>query len=436
MGRYLYTFIYCLIFPFILLRLRYRAGKAPAYLQRWRERLGRVPVPSMVRLLRHQHNSGAKTLWLHSVSVGETVAAIPLVRQLLARHSNLEIVVTTMTPTGSERVVQTFGDQVVHCYAPYDTPGAVKRFLSTVRPDMLVIMETELWPNMIYYSRQAGAEVIVVNGRLSARSAQGYSRVGWLSAPMIRMISRLLVQNDEHARRFGSLGAKPEQVNVTGSIKFDISVEERVRLAGQSLRALLGQERRVWIGASTHQGEDEILLRVHQKLLEACPDSVLILVPRHPERFDSVIKQVADSGFQYSRQSACSGLAENRGVQVHVGDTMGEMLSLYAASDVAFVGGSLVPGGGHNPIEPAALGLPVIMGAHVFNFLEICQNLQAAGGLELIDGEDALFVAIHALFTDPEKSRRAGQAGQQFVEDNRGALARCVNEINRLLFDL
>ncbi len=437
MGRLVYSLIYYLIFPAIWVRLWVRSRKAPAYGQRWHERLGMLPLAAKLRLFHHKAGgSGNKVVWVHAVSVGETVAAIPLIRRLQQRYPQWLFVVTTMTPTGSDRVTDMLGDSVVHVYAPYDTPGAVRLFLRTVRPDVLLIMETELWPNMVEGTRARNIPVVLVNGRLSENSAGGYAKVAWVFQPMVRAMTRLLVQTEDHARRFERLGAVPGQVQVTGSIKFDLDVPEPVIAAGKQVRGLLGESRRVWIAASTHAGEDELILAVHQRLIQVHPDLCLILVPRHPERFDSVCQQVQASGLTYSRQSELATLPAGATLEqssVHVGDTMGELMALYAASDLAFVGGSLVPTGGHNPIEPAALGLPVLMGPHTFNFEDICGRLTEAGGLLTVSDAPALEARLKELMAHPDVQSTHGQRAQAFVENNRGALQLCTRTVESLI---
>lgn len=430
MGRIAYSFLYYLILPLILFRLVWRAKKAPAYRERWQERLGRLPKTACLRVWHHKASKGARVVWVHAVSVGETIAAVPLVRLMQKVHPDWLVVMTCMTPTGSERIGQIFGDTVVHVYAPYDTPGAVNGFLRVVQPDMLLIMETELWPNMVHYTHQRQVPVILVNGRMSERSARGYQRLPWLIRPMMANMARLLVQTEDHAKRFETLGACPRQVQVTGSIKFDLDVPASVHLEGKKLRRRLGESRPVWIGASTHEGEDALLLGVHQRLLAIWPELCLILVPRHPERFEAVCRMVAQTGFTYQRQSDVVSRSESIGTsQVHVGDTMGQLMLLYAASDFAFVGGSLVQTGGHNPIEPAALGLPVLMGPHTFNFEEICQRLQSDGGLLQVPDEKALEQALKGLLDHPAKATLMGRSALDFVERNRGALNLCLRAL-------
>ncbi|HSC83364.1 MAG TPA: lipid IV(A) 3-deoxy-D-manno-octulosonic acid transferase, partial [Pseudomonas sp.] len=369
MNRRLYTLILHLALPLICLRLLWRAWRAPAYGRRIGERFA--------------FGLGAFApggIWVHAVSLGESIAAAPLIRELLARYPHLPITVTSMTPTGSERIQALFGSRIQHCYLPYDLPWACKRFLCKVQPQLAVIMETELWPNHIHQCAMRGVPVVLANARLSERSARGYARFTKLTAPMLGELSLIAVQSEAEAERFRQLGARPDCVEVTGSIKFDLSVDPQLQQRATALRAEWGATARpLWIAASTHAGEDEIILAAHRQLLQQFPQALLILVPRHPERFASVFELCTREGFGTVRRSL--GVAVTAETQVLLGDTLGELLFLYALADLAFVGGSLVANGGHNLLEPAALGKPLLSGPHLFNFLEIATLLREAGDL-------------------------------------------------------
>ncbi|MCP5208708.1 MAG: lipid IV(A) 3-deoxy-D-manno-octulosonic acid transferase [Hahellaceae bacterium] len=423
MGRLIYTALFLMLYPLILLRLWHRSRKAPAYAQRWRERLGYYPQE--LATVPHQ------SIWVHAVSVGETIAALPLIRALQERHPAIPVIVTTMTPTGSERVQAALGSSVIHVYAPYDSPGAIKRFLRQFRPRLLVIMETELWPNTIHYARLSGAKVALVNARLSERSARGYGKVSWLSRPLMRNLDIILSQGQSDADRFKSLGVPAANITVTGSIKFDLAVSDECLQQGAALREKLGQQRPVWIAASTHDGEDEALLRVHRSLQETLPDLCLILVPRHPERFNDVVQLAARAGYRFGRKSCPETISAD--IDVLVGDTMGEMMGMYAASDVAFVGGSLVQHGGHNPLEPAALGLPIVMGEHVFNFADICARLEQVQGLTRVRDEHALQSVLQLWFQNRDVSVATGANAQRFQRDSRGSLKQVLDQLDSFL---
>ncbi|WP_455230099.1 lipid IV(A) 3-deoxy-D-manno-octulosonic acid transferase [Geopseudomonas aromaticivorans] len=420
MNRSLYTLLLHLALPLIALRLYLRGRKAPAYRLRIAERFA-FQLPPL--------KPGG--IWVHAVSVGESIAAAPMIRALRERQPGLPITVTCMTPTGSERIRALFGDQVQHCYLPYDLPWAAARFLDRLQPKLAVIMETELWPNHIHQCATRGIPTVLANARLSAKSARGYARFAGLTRPMLAEMSWIAAQTEAEAERFRQLGARPECVSVTGSIKFDLTIDRELKPRAQALRASWGATNRpVWIAASTHAGEDEIVLAAHRQLLSGQPESLLILVPRHPERFESVHVLCRREGFTTVRRS--SGQPVGEGDQVLLGDTMGELLFLYALADVAFVGGSLVPSGGHNLLEPAALGLPVLSGPHLFNFLEIAAQLRAAGALQEVAGAEGLARQLQCLLIGAESLRCMGAAGIGVLRANHGALERLLDGLARL----
>ncbi|WP_172143490.1 lipid IV(A) 3-deoxy-D-manno-octulosonic acid transferase [Pseudomonas tumuqii] len=426
MNRALYTLLLHLGLPLVAGRLAWRAWRAPAYARRIGERFA-LDLPPL--------QPGG--IWLHAVSVGESIAAAPLIRQLLARYPQLPITITCMTPTGSERIQALFAGpeyagRVQHCYLPYDLPWAAARFLERAQPRLAVVMETELWPNHIHQCARRGIPVALANARLSERSAHGYARFAKLTAPMLAELSLIAVQTAAEAERFRSLGARPECVEVTGSIKFDLTIDPALPVRASELREQWGASSRpVWIAASTHAGEDEIVLAAHRLLLEQRPEALLILVPRHPERFAAVFELCQRQGFATLRRS--SGAALLAGDQVLLGDTMGELLFLYALADLAFVGGSLVGNGGHNLLEPAALGKPVLSGPHLFNFLEIAAQLREAGALlEVTDAAD-LAQRVDRLWREPTEAQRMRAAGLAVMQANQGALARLLAGLARLL---
>jgi len=421
MNRTLYTLILHLALPFIFLRLLWRAWRAPAYGKRIGERFA-IGLPAF--------RTGG--IWIHAVSLGESIAAAPLIRELLARHPELPITVTCMTPTGSERIQALFGERIQHCYLPYDLPWACARFLGRLQPRLAVIMETELWPNHIHACHKRGIPVALANARLSERSARGYARLKGLTAPMLAELELIAVQTAAEAERFRQLGARPERVEVTGSIKFDLSVDPELPRRAAELRGGWGAAQRpVWIAASTHAGEDEVILAAHRQLLAERPDALLILVPRHPERFAQVFELSRGEGFASQRRS--TGEVVVAGTQVLVGDTLGELLFLYALADLAFVGGSLIPNGGHNLLEPAALGKPLLAGPHLFNFLEIAALLRDAGDLLEVAEAGALYAALSRLFADPAEAAQRAEAGLGVLRANQGALARLLAGLEGLL---
>ncbi|ORM74573.1 3-deoxy-D-manno-octulosonic acid transferase [Pantoea wallisii] len=409
----LYTALLYLIQPLIWLRLWLRGRKAPAYRKRWAERYGyctgKVEPHGIV---------------LHSVSVGETLAAVPLVRALRHRYPMLPITVTTMTPTGSERAQSAFGKDVHHVYLPYDLPGSINRFLDTVNPRLVIIMETELWPNIIRILHQRQIPLVIANARLSERSAKGYSKLGGFMRDLLQRITLIAAQNAEDGDRFLSLGLKRSHLAVTGSLKFDISVTPELAARAVTLRRQWASRRQVWIATSTHEGEEAIVLDAHRRLLQQFPDLLLILVPRHPERFKDACDLTQKRGFSFTLRS--SGEIPSSATQVVIGDTMGELMLLYGIADIAFVGGSLVERGGHNPLEPAAHAIPVLMGPHIWNFKDICAKLQQAEGLITVTDEASLEKEVANLLQDDDYRRYYGRHAVEVLHQNQGALQRLL----------
>jgi 3-deoxy-D-manno-octulosonic-acid transferase len=423
MNRTLYTALFYLGLPLVAIRLWLRARKAPAYAKRIGERFT-YGMPTL--------QPGG--IWVHAVSVGESIAAAPMIRALLERYPTLPITVTCMTPTGSERIQALFANEprIQHCYLPYDLPCAAARFLERVQPRLAVIMETELWPNHIHQCAKRGIPVALANGRLSERSARGYERLRKLTAPMLAEISLFAIQTEAEAQRFRDLGARAETVEVTGSIKFDLTIDPQLLQRAAELRSQWqAQDRPVWIAASTHEGEDEVVLNAHRRLLACHPDALLILVPRHPERFNSVFELCQREGFATVRRS--TGANVDPQTSVLLGDTMGELLFLYALADSAFVGGSLVPNGGHNLLEPAALAKPVLSGPHLFNFLDIAAQLREAGALAEVDDAEGLAVEVQRLFELPRDAQRMAEAGLAVMRRNQGALRCLLDGLGRLI---
>lgn len=409
----LYTALLYLIQPLIWLRLWLRGRKAPAYRKRWAERYGycagKVQPHGIV---------------LHSVSVGETLAAVPLVRALRHRYPTLPITVTTMTPTGSERAQSAFGKDVHHVYLPYDLPGSINRFLDTVNPRLVIIMETELWPNIIRILHQRQIPLVIANARLSERSAKGYKKLGGFMRDLLQRITLIAAQNNEDAERFLSLGLKRSHLAVTGSLKFDISVTPELAARAVTLRRQWASRRPVWIATSTHEGEETIVLDAHRRLLQQFPDLLLILVPRHPERFKDACDLTQKRGFSFTLRS--SGEIPSSATQVVIGDTMGELMLLYGIADIAFVGGSLVERGGHNPLEPAAHAIPVLMGPHIWNFKDICAKLLQAEGLITVTDVVSLEKQVANLLQDDDYRRYYGRHAVEVLHQNQGALQRLL----------
>ncbi|MCC7517088.1 MAG: lipid IV(A) 3-deoxy-D-manno-octulosonic acid transferase [Pseudomonadales bacterium] len=416
MPRLLYTIVYTLLMPAILLRLLWRSRLAPAYRQRWLERFGYFPAPAIDRT--------RPVVWLHAVSVGETLAAVPLVTRLQQEHPDWQWVITTTTPTGSERVRASFGEQVFHVYAPYDLPPLLAGFLQRTQPQLAIVMETELWPSLLHACKQRRIPVIIANARLSEKSARGYRTLAPLTRGMMNDVTLIAAQQQADGARFVQLGLPTEKLAVTGSIKFDLDIDAATQQKAVDLRRhWTGDEKRsVWLAASTHLGEDTIILTAFTALKKQFPDLLLVLVPRHPERFSVVSQQCEAAGFRTVRRS--TGTAVTTDIDILVGDTMGELLAFYGAADIAFVGGSLVPVGGHNLIEPAAWGCPVISGPHLFNFAEVERLLRDNNALAIADDATTLAATIQNWLKDSETRQAFGERAKHVADSNRGALAR------------
>ena len=418
--RTFYSAIWYLLLPFLFLRLWLRGRQAPAYRQRWKERMAWGYRPGTLQ----------RSIWVHAVSVGETLAAVPMIERLLADYPETPLLVTTTTPTGSERVKALFGDRVTHVYCPWEVPTALNRFLRAFDPKMVIVLETELWPNLCAAVKRHGAKLMLMNGRLSEKSYRGYSKFPRLVRPMMARFDALAVQTPVERERYVALGAWPERVHAIGSVKFDMSLDDTVRQAAAGLRAEIG-ERPVWIAASPHPGEDEPVLAAHKSLLKTLPTALLVLVPRHPERFGSVAQLVRHQSLTLARRSKQEAIAAD--TQVYLADTMGELLMLFGVADVAFVGGSLVPVGGHNLLEPAAWGKPVVTGPHLHNFAAISELLDKADALTLVDNADALAITLQGLFRHPDRRQSQGQAAAAVVEANRGALEKGLGLVRQLI---
>lgn len=410
--RGLYSVALYLLAPVTVYHLIWRGFRQPAYFQRWLERYAVYRGPAQ-----------ARTLWLHAVSVGEVNAAIPLVNALRRGRPDLRLLVTTITPTGSDRARSAWGDSVEHVYLPYDLPGAVARFLRHHQPCAALIMETELWPNLLFGCRDRGIPAYILNARLSERSLRGYRVLAPLVGRALRTVRTVAAQSRADGERFVQLGARPEQVTETGNLKFDVNVPDALDEFAAECHRHTG-ERPVWIAASTHEDEEAATIAMHRRLRERFPDLLLLWAPRHPERFRVVAEQARSAGWQVSARSRARW--PQPGDDVFVIDTLGELMSFYACADVAFVGGSLQAIGGHNLLEPAATGTPIVTGPHLHNFVEIAQRLDAAGALRIGADAEAVEAAVERLLADPRERAQMVEAGRALVELGRGALARTM----------
>jgi len=418
MPRLLYSLFFYLLSPLLIVHLIWRGLRAPAYLARWRERFALINLSFKIR-----------PIWIHAVSVGEVHAARTLIRQLRQQYPSVPILVTTTTPTGSAQVTQLFADTVEHVYAPYDLPLVVQRFLSRVNPQLAIIMETEIWPNIFHYCATRKIPLILANARLSQRSTNSYARFKSLIGPTLASVRTLAAQSDNDAQRFISLGALPENTQVTGSVKFEVDLPASLHEKSEVLRRDWGISKNIFIAASTHTGEDEIILEAYGMIRARMDNVLLVIVPRHPERFDRVAHLCEKQGYNVVRRSDDKPCKSN--TDVFVGDSMGELPLFYAASDVAFIGGSLIPHGGQNPLEASALGLPVFFGPHFFNFSEIRQLLLDHNAARQIVDADQLAHEVLECFKDVEHRQKMGEAGRTVVEANRGALSALMNLIDR-----
>ena len=404
----LYTLAWWLILPFAFIHLLWRARRQPDYLRHWGERLGGAP-----RL------ADRPVIWVHAVSVGETRAAAPLIEALRARHPEHTLLLTHTTPTGRQTGAALFGADIVQAYLPYDLPWFVRRFLDRTAPHLGVILETEVWPNLLAACERRGVPVYLVNARLSERSARGYARFQPLTRASLTCFRGIAAQTAADAERLQGLGAPA--VRVAGNLKFDVPPPPNTPYKAAELRAAYGA-RFVFLAASTREGEEALLLEALAAL--DLPGLLLIIVPRHPQRFEAVARLAIQRGLTLTRRSERRAVAP--ACRVFLGDSMGEMAAYYAACDVAYVGGSLLPYGGQNLIEAAAAGVPVLIGPHTWNFAEAAEAAVACGAALRVKDADGLKQALTALHADAELRRRMGAAGVAYARAHRGATERIM----------
>jgi 3-deoxy-D-manno-octulosonic-acid transferase len=418
MLRFLYTLAMYLATPVIVVRLAVHGVRYRGYLERWRERFGRFPDPGL-----------RGSIWVHAVSGGEVNAAVPLIHSLRKRYAPRPMVVTTVTPTGSERARSLFGDEVFHVYLPYDLPPAVARFLDRIRPALAVVMETEIWPNLFHQCGRRGIPLAVVNARLSERSLRAYRPIRALVRRALANVALVAAQSRADATRYRKLGAIPSRVHVSGNLKYDMPLPSGARQRGMDLRRKWGDTRPVWIAASTHEGEELAAFKAHLTVLARMPDALLLVAPRHPERFRLIEHSARNLGFMVAAHSADDVDTET---QCLVIDAMGVMMRYFAAADLAFVGGSLVPIGGHNVLEPAAMSKPVVVGPNTFNFEEITRTLIAAGGARRVTSAEQLGATVLDLLRDPDELARMGTAARSVCARERGAARRTMVLLGRI----
>jgi 3-deoxy-D-manno-octulosonic-acid transferase len=425
-APWFYRVLLTLVVPFALLRLWWRGRKQPGYRAHIAERFGFINLPA-----------GDPIIWLHAVSVGETRAAEPLVHALLAQHPRHRVLLTHMTPTGRATSTTLYTDsRVLIAYVPYDLKGAVDRFLQRVQPTVGLLMETEIWPNLILRSRHRGVPMLLINARLSARSAKRYARFDRLIRPVLGALSAVGAQSIVDAQRLQALGAK--RVHVTGNLKFDVRIEPKLQLLGKRWRDNLNA-RPVWLAASTRDGEEALLLNAHRLLCARLPEHMplLVIVPRHPQRFDAVADQIARAGFQLTRRK---DNMPTMATEIWLGDSMGEMAAYYSMADVAVMGGSLLPFGGQNLIEAAACGTPTLVGPHTYNFSVAAEAaIRTGASRRLLDTSpnatsantslitpEAIAEALYRWFSEPPALALAARATADFIEQYTGATARTL----------
>jgi 3-deoxy-D-manno-octulosonic-acid transferase len=417
--RFFYGAAAYLFIPVLALVMLWRGWRDRGYWENFAQRFGygrALPLPS---------------IWVHAVSVGEVQAAAALVLNLSERYPAIPLVLTIATPTGAQRARALFNDRVDVRFVPFDLPGAARRFFDRVRPRLAVIFETELWPNLYHECRTRRVPLVLASARLSARSVRRYRRLLGLFEDTLSQGVVIAAQATADAERFRAVGAPAAHTHITGSLKFDFVVPQETFIRGRELRAYHARDRAVWVAGSTHAGEEEILLDAHRRLRQLHPDALLVLVPRHPPRFADVAALLGRAGVAFVKVSQHIPCAA--GTAVLLVDSLGELLDFYAAGDVAFVGGTLVPVGGHNLLEPAALGLPILCGPHYFNSEDIAQLLVARGALEVVHDAAGLAEHLAALLSDPNERARRGQLGRASIVDNRGALEKLLRLIDPVL---
>ena len=418
--RFVYTIIAYLLAPFFVGALALRGFRDRSHWQGFSQRFG---LGEPVR--------GGRSIWVHAVSVGEVQASAPLVNALLRKFPDVPLVLTTVTPTGRARARALFKDRVDVRYVPLDLPSAVRRFFNRVRPRLAIILETEIWPNLYHRCGQLEVPLVLASARISPRSVNRYRRlVGLFRATLSHGIF-IAAQSADDAARFRSIGANPERTHVVGNIKFDYAHPADIEANGHALRTLLGADRPVWVAGSTHAKEEDVIVAAHRQLRERFTNALLVLVPRHPPRFDEVAAALGSAGVRYVRRT--SGAVPGEGMEVFLVDTLGELLSFYAAGDIAFVGGSLVSIGGHNLLEPASLGLPVLAGPHNVNSADIARMLIERKAVRIVHDAAELSRSVGELLADPARRAGMGAEGKKAIDDNRGAVDRLMAFLSPLL---
>jgi len=414
--RVLYSCLFYLLIPAILLRLFWRGFKAPDYRQRWHERF------ACYNKAAYNNKLPTGVIWFHAVSVGEAEALFPLIKQIQQRHPAIPLLITTTTPTGSARVKAVLKDSVAHVYLPYDLPDAVRRFMQCFKPRLAVIVETEIWPNLFSYCGKHNIPLCIINARLSEKSSRRYQKIPSLIAHVLAGVNLVAAQSRDDAGRFIAIGAKTEAVKTFGNIKFDVDIPQAIIEQGLQLKAQYFAGRFVWLVASTHKHEEPIFLSLYQEIKQRIPELLLIIAPRHPERFNEVRTLTEQQGLTVTTRT--SGASCPQASDVYLLDTMGELKMFYAASDAAFVGGSMVNTGGHNILEPVAIGVPTLFGPYMSNFKQIAEGILKQDAALQCQDREAIAAAIYLLHQDPVYKENLAEKGRQFILQNRGVITK------------
>ena len=418
-SRFIYNTVYLLFTPFIIIYLFLRSRRAPEYRKRIGERFAYFTQPK-----------APIDILIHAVSLGEVNAISPLIIEIKKKYPHAHIAVTTTTPTGSNLLRQKFADSIFHTYMPYDISFLIKRFLRKIKPKLLIIVETELWPNLLFICKKKKIPIMLANARLSEQSADKYHKLGSFMQKMLACISILAVQTKEESQRFIKLGMNEQNIRITGSVKFDIVIPREIIDKAILLRQSFKKKKNIWIAASTHEGEEEIVLKAFMEAKKVISNLLLILVPRHPERFVNVTNLCRQHQFSVALRSKNENFEE---MDIYLGDTLGELVLLYGAADLVFLGGSLIQRGGHNLLEPAALGLPIITGPHMFNFKEIAKLLLSNKGLVQIQDGHSLGETVIGLLQNGTLRNEIGSNAKRVLENNRGALAKHLDILQSLI---
>ncbi|UOA07927.1 lipid IV(A) 3-deoxy-D-manno-octulosonic acid transferase [Methylobacter sp. S3L5C] len=418
--RIIYSCFFYLLIPFILLRLLWRGIKAPAYRCRWRERFAL-----------YNKKFPQDVIWFHAVSVGEAEALFPLVRHIQRQHPDVKLLITTTTPTGSARVTEVMQETVAHVYLPYDIPGAVNRFIRCFKPKLAVIMETEIWPNLFMSCGKNNIPLYIINARLSEKSSRGYQKIPSLVHSALAQVKGIATQTIDDASRFIAIGADSDKVSMLGNIKFDVEIPQSIIIQGLQVKNDLFGGRFVWLIASTHKDEEALFLEIYKEIKQKIPELLLVIAPRHPERFADVEKLCEQ--LQLAVVMRTSGNIINTETDVYLADTMGELKILYAAADVAFVGGSMVPTGGHNILEASAVGIPVMFGPYMTNFKEIVRGVLSGKAAIQCQNKEDVVNAMLALYEQPAYRAALAEKGLLFVRQNQGAIARIYAMLNQVI---